>query len=182
MTRAAAIVLAAGAGTRLGGVAKAALLLPDGRSFLAAVLAAARAAGAQPIVVVAPPHGAAVAALAGTARVVWSAPERGMIGSLVAGLGAAGDADVALAWPVDHARVEAATVAAVLAAAGPDRIVVPCHGGRGGHPTAFGAALFAELGAAASARAVVHADPRRVVRLDVADAGVVRDVDEPGDL
>jgi molybdenum cofactor cytidylyltransferase len=125
-----------------------------------------------------------VAALAvGVAPVVWNpAPERGMIGSLVAGLAAAGAADVALAWPVDHPRVRPATVAAVLGAAGRDRIVVPCFGGRGGHPTAFGAALFRELAAAASARAVVAADPRRVVRLDVDDPGVVRDVDTPADL
>jgi molybdenum cofactor cytidylyltransferase len=180
---AAAVILAAGAGARLGGVAKAALRLPDGRTFLAAILASARAAGAEPIVVVAAPHGAEVAALAAGARVVWNPdPARGMIGSLCAGIAAAGAVDVVLAWPVDHARVAAATVAAVLAAAGPDRIVVPCHRGRGGHPTAFGAAQLAELAAAASARAVVAADPTRVVRLDVDDDGVVRDVDRPEDL
>src|SRR5690242_21381579 len=51
--RVAAIVLAAGQGTRLGGRAKAALVLPDGRSFVAAIMAAARAAGVAPVVVVA---------------------------------------------------------------------------------------------------------------------------------
>src|SRR5262249_16679755 len=102
----AAIILAAGAGARLGGVAKAALRLPDGRSVVESRLASARAAGASPVVVVAQPHGAAVTALAGDARVVWNpAPERGMIGSLNAGIAAAGPIDVALCWPVDHARV-----------------------------------------------------------------------------
>jgi molybdenum cofactor cytidylyltransferase len=101
-----------------------------------------------------------------------------MIASLAAGLGG----DVALAWPVDHPRVTVATVRAVIASAGRDRIVVPCHGGRGGHPTAFGADTFAELAAAARARDVVAADPARVVRLAVDDPGVVRDVDVPEDL
>jgi molybdenum cofactor cytidylyltransferase len=176
----AAIILAAGAGARLGGVAKAALRLPDGRTFLAAVLDAARAAGAEPTVVVAAPHGELTAALAGAARVVWNpAPERGMIGSLNLGIAAAGPVDAALSWPVDHARVAAASVAAVCAAAGRGRIVVPCHAGRGGHPTAFGADFFAALAGAASARAVIAAAPGRVLRLDVDDPGVVLDVDVP---
>src|SRR4051794_32861229 len=125
-----ALILAAGAGTRLGGVAKALLRLPDGRTFLDAIL---ELAGPAPVVVVAAPFGAEVAAaVAGRAEVVWNpAPERGMIASLVAGLAAIPDADVALVWPVDHPRVTAATVAAVRAAAARDRIVVPVHAGRG---------------------------------------------------
>jgi molybdenum cofactor cytidylyltransferase len=180
--RAAGVILAAGAGRRMGGRCKAALPLGEG-TFLDAVVAAARAGGVADLVcVVAAPHAAETSALARArdVRVVENAaPERGMISSIVAGLDAlaGAGADAALVWPVDCPYVRAPTVAAVVAAAARDRIVVPTFAGRGGHPTAFGAALWGELRDAASARDVVAADAARVVRLAVADEGVVRDVD-----
>lgn len=182
-----AVVLAAGAGRRLGGVNKAALRLPDGRSFLEAVLAGARAVASRVVVVVAAPHAAAVRAAAGAPCVDNPHPERGQLSSIVAGLAALGDAvDAALVWPVDVARVSPGAVAAVVAAGGRERIVIPTHGGRGGHPTLFGAALWPALVAAidadGGARAVIHAHPQRVVRVAVDDAGVLHDVDVPGDL
>ncbi len=52
-----AVILAAGAGMRLGGVAKALLAGRDGRSFLASIAAPARAVGAiELVVVVGPPY------------------------------------------------------------------------------------------------------------------------------
>jgi molybdenum cofactor cytidylyltransferase len=176
----AAVILCAGAGARLGGVDKAALRLPDGRTFLAAVVAAARAGGCAPIVGVARPG----QVLPGVELVCNPTPERGMISSIVVGLAALAGRGVAaaLVWPVDHPRVLPDTVAALVAAARPGRIVVPVIAGRGGHPTAFGADVWPELAAAASARAVVAADPGRVVRVAVADPGVRRDVDTPDDL
>jgi molybdenum cofactor cytidylyltransferase len=185
---AAAIVLCAGAGVRLGGRCKATLRTPDGRTFIDAIARAARDAGCADVVaVVGPPHEveARAAAEAAGARVVANAaPERGMASSLAVGLAAVGRADVALLWPVDHACVRSDTVARVLAAARADGIVVPRFGGRGGHPTAFGAAVWPEIMPELSdgARAVVRRDPARVVRVDVDDAGVVRDVDAPEDL
>lgn len=180
----AAVVLAAGAGRRLGGANKAALRLPDGRTFLDAVVAGARAAASRVVVVAAAPHGEAVRAMT-DAEVVWNpAPERGMASSIACGLAAldARAVDAALVWPVDTPRVAAATVAAVVAAGGRGRIVIPVHGGRGGHPTLFGVEVWPALAAAGSARDVIAAEPARVVRLPVADAGVARDVDAPGDL
>jgi CTP:molybdopterin cytidylyltransferase MocA len=182
----AVVILAGGAGRRLGGVNKAGLLLPDGRTHLAAILATAAEAGCGPVVVVAAaPHGDAVRALAGATPVVWNArPERGMLSSLVCGLEALGPAALgALAWPVDHARVGASAVRAVLAAADAERAVVPTFAGRGGHPTFFGRALWAELAAAVDgeggARAVLGRVPARVTRVPVGDEGVVLDVDTP---
>lgn len=185
MIRAAAVILAAGAGRRLGGLNKAALRLPDGRTYIDAILELCRAAGCPAIVVVAEPHGAAVRELAGAATVVWSpTPERGMASSLAVGLAALDAADAALVWPVDHARVLAATVTALLAAGARDRAVVPTFSGRGGHPTLFGATLWPELFASADpdaggARAVLARDPARVLRLPTDDEGVVRDHDLP---
>ena len=75
-----------------------------------------------------------------------------------------------------------ATVDAILA---PDAdLVVPRHGGRGGHPVRVGPAVWAALAACPPEGArVVLADRRsRRVALDVDDAGVIRDVDTPDAL
>lgn len=191
----AAVILAAGAGRRLGTVAKATLVLADGRTYLEAVRDIGRAAGVERfVVVVGPPHDPVTRAHAlelGLATAYNPAPERGMASSVAIGFEHAlahFDADaVALLWPVDHARVSPATVAQVLARADRSRAVIPTHAGRGGHPTAFGRALWPALGACAGApegaRSVLRALAARsaVVRIDVADPGVLADVDTPDD-
>jgi molybdenum cofactor cytidylyltransferase len=177
----AAVILAAGAGARLGGRNKAALRLPDGRAFVEVVIGAAREAGVdRVVVVVGGPHEAETRALAAGAEIaVNREPERGMLSSLLAGLDVLGSADVALVWPVDHPRVRVATARLVLERAGRDRVVVPTFHGRGGHPSAFGAELFPALRAAATAR---EASAGRAERVEVDDEGVVRDVDTVEDL
>jgi nicotine blue oxidoreductase len=189
-----AVVLAAGAGKRMGGQAKASLLLPDGRTLLATVAANARAGGChRVVVVVGRPHAQETRAAARAAQVTEIVenpdPGRGMSSSLAVALDYLDPqtVDVALAWPVDHARVRADTVAAILRVAGRDLIVVPASAsGRGGHPTAFGASLWPELRAAAAlaegARGVVRADPARSLRLAVSDPGAFFDIDTPADL
>jgi molybdenum cofactor cytidylyltransferase len=182
MMTVAAVVLAAGAGRRLGGRNKALLVRADGRTFLDAVVAGARAVASRVVVVVAEPHGAAVCA-AVDAELVWNpTPERGMVSSIACGLAALGDADAALVWPVDTPEVAPATVAAVVAAGAREAIVIPTYRGRGGHPTLFGAELWPALATAGSAREVIAAAPQRVVRLPVDDPGVRRDVDVAWDL
>jgi CTP:molybdopterin cytidylyltransferase MocA len=189
-----AVVLAAGAGKRMGGSAKASLRLPDGRTFLAAVSASARAAGCHRVlVVVGRPHQQetrAAAFAAGITEIVENPdPDRGMTSSLAVAIDYLGSqgVDGALVWPVDHALVRASTVEAILGACRRDRIVVPSDpGGRGGHPTAFGASLWSELCDAVAlpdgARAVVRADPGRVIRVAVSDPGAFLDVDTPEEL
>jgi len=207
------VILAAGAGRRLGGVAKALLparpdderpgdgwdsdVMPAPSSFLARVARAAAAGGAKRgVVVVGPPHGERVA---GEARrlhldvVDNPDPARGMSWSVALGFEYAetrfGAARSALLWPVDHAGVAPATAARLVAeaqAADPDRILVPVWRGRGGHPTAFGRALWPELSACGplprGARSVLDRRADRVRRLDVDDPGVAADVDRPADL
>jgi len=183
----AAVVLAAGAGARLGGVAKA--LLPAGdASFLARIAATARAAAVgELVVVVGPPFGPAVAAAArglGATVVDNPDPARGMASSVALGFGALaarGPAApaAALLWPVDHPRVAVATVARLIArGAG-----VPVHAGRGGHPALVPARLFAALAGCAAApdgaRGVLRGE---LPRIPVDDPGVVADVDVPADL
>jgi molybdenum cofactor cytidylyltransferase len=115
---------------------------------------------------------------------------RGMGTSLACGVRAvrsrhpaAAGAIVALA---DMPWVGSATIARVAAAVrGGATVAAPFHDGRRGHPVGFGAACFAELAALDGddgARSVVAAHADALLRLDVDDAGVLRDVDAAADL
>ena len=178
-----AVVLAAGAGTRMGRP-KAGLIVPGtGATFLDTVLATLDAAGVAAVRVVVAPD--AAGSLAG--EVVNPDPSRGMLSSVQAGLRALPAAtEAVLLWPVDHPLVSAATVRALVDRFRADAppVVVPVHGGRRGHPALFAARVIPELLAAdpsRGARAVVLAHADRV-ELPVADRGVVQDIDAPGDL
>lgn len=189
----AVVIVAAGAGRRLGGAAKA--LLRDGAgTFLARIAGTASEAGAgRAVVVVGPPHGERVvdeARRLGLDVADNPDPDRGMASSVAIGFEHAGrafgGAAAALLWPVDHARVMAATVARLVMDARPDRILVPTWRGRGGHPTGFGRELWPELAGCAGlprgARSLLEQRADRVDRIPFDDPGVTADVDLPGDL
>ena len=194
----AAIIVAAGSGRRLGGVAKALLRRADGESFLAAIGDIAHRAGIHRIVVVyGAPHGAITrreAERLGLDVVVNPDPSQGMASSVAVGFDPARrrftECAFGLLWPVDHPSVQVATVHAIAAAAAEDRVVIPCHAGRGGHPSGFGRDLWQDLASCAMApqgarsviRRVAAQSPGRVQRIEVDDAGVVIDVDTPRDL
>ncbi|MCW5805967.1 MAG: NTP transferase domain-containing protein, partial [Deltaproteobacteria bacterium] len=117
------VIPAAGAGRRLGGVAKA--LIPRGaRTFLEHIVAAAREVGiVDAVAVVGPPFGDAVAGHArhlGLRVAVNGQPERGMASSIALGFAAIseGEADAAWLWPVDHPGVAVATLRELTAAIG----------------------------------------------------------------
>ncbi|MDB4970352.1 MAG: hypothetical protein JWN44_6041 [Myxococcales bacterium] len=181
-----ALVLAAGASTRMG-EAKALLRTRDGRRFVEAIAATARAGGCGGIVVVVgPPHGEAIrGALPTGASAAWNPrPDRGMLSSVQAGLTALpAGASAALVWPVDIPYVAATTVRAILDAA-PGRIVVPVHNKRGGHPLRIPRRWFGEIAALDPERglkALLEAHVADVERLSVADKAVLVDVDTPED-
>lgn len=205
--RSSAVILAAGAGTRLGGVAKALLVGKTGRTFLASILATAREVGLDDaIVVVGPPFGDAVAAHAREldARVVVNPqPERGMASSVALGFGAlAGLASAwtagqtlgqgtasdgvhaAWLWPVDHPDVRPSTLRGLLAALMHHEAARPVYEGRGGHPPLVARSLFARLAGCANvdggARSVLAAADTIDVAVD--DRGCVHDVDVAADL
>ncbi|HTR56249.1 MAG TPA: nucleotidyltransferase family protein [Kofleriaceae bacterium] len=183
-----AVVLAAGAGTRMGGVAKAMLKTASGRTFLHAIVATAREVGTEEIVVVvAPPYGDAVAGHAhelGAQVVVNPAPERGMASSIAIGFAALGASDAAWLWPVDHPDVAPATLRALVAALGAHDAARPVVAARGGHPPLVARALWPRLAGCAElsggARAVLGAAD--VIDVAVADPGCIRDVDTRADL
>ena len=188
-TGTAAVILAAGAGRRLGGVAKA--LLPyRGRSYLETIVMTARAAGlVDAVVVVGAPFGDDIAAHArqlGLRVRVNPAPDRGMASSVALGFAAIanGPAQRAWLWPVDHPAVGDATLRLLLSALGDAEVAQPRHAGRGGHPPLVSRTLWSRLAGCAGqpdgARGVLRA--ARVVAVEVEDPGVVLDVDTPAEL
>ncbi|NVB81531.1 MAG: nucleotidyltransferase family protein [Kofleriaceae bacterium] len=181
------VILAAGAGTRLGGVAKALLPARDGATFLSSILETARTIGlGEAIVVVGPPFGDAVRAAAealGARVVVNEHPERGMASSVAIGFGAL-TCDAAWLWPVDHPHVDASTLRSLLAAIDGHDAARPVFEGRGGHPPLVARSLFAALAACTDAPGGARSVLARhdVIDVAVTDPGVVRDIDTPSDL
>ena len=188
VVRVTAVILAAGAGRRIGGP-KA--LLPIGVStFLAHVARTLDRPGVTRMVAVLG-HAArqveAAAGLPGAVTVVVNPrPDEGMLGSVIAGLDAAeaGGADAVLLHPVDHPLVSPATVDAVVAALEAGAVVaVPAHQGRRGHPGGFARAAWAALRqapAARGARAVLADHPEWIVHV-AGDEGCVAGIDTAED-
>ena len=112
---------------------------------------------------------------------------RGQLSSLKVALAQATDAQAIVMHLIDHPQVKAATFRAVVEYYERLRkpIVIARCEGRRGHPVIFDRAVFQELleaPEAEGARVVVNADPLRVAYCDVADGGVVLDLDTPADL
>lgn len=188
----AAVVLAAGRGRRLGGVAKA-LLEIDGEAFLDRIARRCHDAGVSDVVVVVgEPYREAVAKRAselGLVVIENPEPERGMASSVAVGFGFALEtwaAAAALLWPVDHPRVSSETVGELCRRSHSERVAVPTYRGRGGHPVLVGRELWEQLAACADfeagARTVFRHNRELVTRFEVVDSGVVSDVDRPEDL
>jgi molybdenum cofactor cytidylyltransferase len=175
-----AIVLAAGASSRMGRPKAWLTLGPGGLAFVDAIRSTLFAAGVSEIRVVASPG--LTPPIAGA--VINPDPSAGMLSSLHCGLRAFRDGlEAVLVWPVDHPVVKPDTLLAMLAALRRHRapVIVPTYQGRRGHPVLFASAVFPELLAAdpsRGARAVVHAHEERI-ELPVPDPGVVLDVDTP---
>lgn len=117
--RVAAVVLAAGAGSRFGGGKLGAEL--DGRPLIGHVVDAARAAGLEPIVVVGPPTGELDDIdLGAVLRVTNPNPADGLSSSVRLGLRAVefDDAvEAAVILPADQPRVRPAVIGSLIAAA-----------------------------------------------------------------
>ncbi len=195
-----AIVLAAGAGTRFGGPKALARL--DGKTWLEIAFAMLRDAGFARIVAIAGADADRVrreiesAPEAGDSGVIWAVNpdwERGRTGGLVRAieaLDAAGDTSAILIHAVDFPFVRPDTLRTLASAfrADPERdekIYVPAHGGRRGHPILLGAALRPEvraLGADEPLSTVIRREAGRVVEVAVNDPGIHRNVNRPEDL
>jgi CTP:molybdopterin cytidylyltransferase MocA len=185
-----ALVLAAGRSVRMG--QPKAFLRLGSVTLLEHVVAAARGAGADRVVVVV---GAAddpslvnkrrAAELLGRAvTFALGAPDRSQIESLQRGL-AISPVGPLLVWPVDHPFADAELVQRLLAALpSAEHIALPRTSAGRGHPVLFGARVRRELmepGLVAGARSVVHRDSRRVIEVPCDDARLSADVDTPAE-
>jgi CTP:molybdopterin cytidylyltransferase MocA len=189
MSRIAAVVLAAGASSRMG--RPKALLDFDGTTALALVLRTCADAGADVAVVVTSPEGEAVRqACVGAPLPVIAAvnpdPTRGMLSSLQAGLRALPAATAFLLFPVDFPIVPAPEVRRLIDARvnRPGRIFVPSFARRRGHPALVDAALapeFLALGDDQTARVVMAAHAAETVYVEADDDRVLMDMDTPED-
>ena len=206
-----AIVLAAGASSRMG-QAKAALTLGQtGETLVARVIRTLINGGVPGVVVVAGAHVDAVrmampafaepsAFAPATADKTAGKPrahvrmiehagwQQGQLSSLVAGLDAIDDPQLegALMTLVDVPLVAPSTVAAVIAEWRRTRapIVRPANGDRHGHPVMFDRSVFQDLREAdpnIGAKAVFAKHRLRIVNVEVNDPGAFGDVDTPQD-
>jgi molybdenum cofactor cytidylyltransferase len=182
-----AIILAAGASERMG--YPKALLRYRGETFLETILEACRAAGFVRLMVVLGPDDHKVLAeldLGGVTMVQNPYPASGPLTSLKLALETVLNhpVEAVLVWHVDRPHVSVATIQALVEEFERTRapVVLPEYRGLRGHPVLFGRTVFSELmstPASNGARAVVRADPSRVVTVPVTDAAVIEDVDTP---
>ncbi|MBK5290633.1 MAG: nucleotidyltransferase family protein [Acidobacteriia bacterium] len=119
--------------------------------------------------------------------VVNPCPELGQLSSLQCGLRALMDMDGVMFLPVDYPAVQMETVEKLknefLRQPQP-ALVIPRHDGRRGHPVVCGRDLIEDLLALppeGQARDALRPHYAAARYCDVADVGIVRDVDAPGD-
>ncbi len=187
MTTAAAVVPAAGRGTRFGATPKQ-LTDIGGMPMLERTVRSLLDAGVAPVVVVTE----ASAVLGGVAAlhdarvrvVVNPDPSRGMFSSIREGLAAA-SGDPILVLPGDMPFVARDTIAALLAVAALDAVVAPRYRGRRGHPVMLPARLrdrCLEAPPDSTLSNLIDDAGEERVYVDVDDPGILRDVDTPHDL
>lgn len=179
-----ALVLAAGSSVRFGGDKRRALMA-DGRSVLVHSVELACTVFDDVRVVLRDGERGEALGLPSACRVISSADYTlGMGHSLAAGAASLVDSEAqAVAILLgDMPWVEPATLGLLASKAGESTIVLPCHGGQQGHPVLFGRDFWpalVRLSGDEGARSVVRANLHSCLRLDVEDAGVLRDIDTP---
>jgi molybdenum cofactor cytidylyltransferase len=189
-----AVILAAGDSSRMG-APKAALLTPDGDSFVARIVRTLRNAHVDDLVIVTGRHHNAVIEALTRDRVVPVPrivrnpdPSRGQLSSLLAGMdvGVTPNTEAVMMMLVDVPLVRVSTVIAVIDTWRQSRapIVRPAIGDRHGHPVIFDRGVLDEIRGApldTGAKSVVRAHEHELVNVPVDDEGCVRDVDTPSD-
>ena len=186
------ILLAAGFSRRFGAEDKLMQLLPDGRPLALAAAQNLLAALPRTIAVVRPEATvlAALLAQAGAEVVTCAVHEVEMADSLAAGVRyAASHAETDSGYVItlaDMPFIQPQTIAAVAAAMMDGALIVaPAYRQQRGHPVAFAASLRGELEnlrGDEGARSVLLRHRHEIHVLEVADAGVLADIDTPRDL
>lgn len=178
-----ALVLAAGAGRRMGRGPKA-LLLDDGVTFLERCVGLLRGAGCDPIWVVVRPDAPELLRLATSlpVRVVMNEdPERGMFSSVQAVLKEAlgSQPEGFVVQPVDHPHVRVDTVRLVARVIDRQGWIVPRYMGRSGHPVGIGREVamgLLDMPENCTLREALERVQARRVNIDVGDSGILENV------
>lgn len=183
----AAVVLAAGLGTRFAGATPKPLVPLAGRPLLAYALDAARVSGLSPVVLVAADDSVAAVAPEGVTVVRNEAPERGIASSLqcaLRALAARTDVDAVVVGLADQPLVGAGAYRQVGAAyAGGARLAFASYGGQRGNPVLVARDHWDEaltLTGDEGARVLFRRHPTVAVPCDA--TGSPDDVDTPEDL
>jgi molybdenum cofactor cytidylyltransferase len=177
------LLLAAGASRRMGDEHKLLKLLHG--VPLAAASAKALASAGDIIAVVGHRGADVAAALDGLVKhsVVNPRAAEGLSSSLQAGIAALPERwDGVFIHLADMPFVRAQTLATLRAAFAPERIIVPVHAGKRGHPVLWPRAhwpRFAALSGDSGAKAILDALSEAVIEVDVDDPGVLIDLDTP---
>ncbi len=185
------ILLSAGRGERFGG---AKLLAPlkggDVQSLSIGVAACQRIVAALPhtVAVVRPGDGELAASLQEERAhvIVCANADDGMGASLACGIAAARDADGWIIALADMPWIEAGTIRAVAdAIRNGASLAAPTYRGERGHPVGFSARFRDELLALTGdegAKSILAAHRSELTLIEVADPGILRDIDTPTDL
>ena len=182
----AGLLLAAGAGSRIGG--PKALLEIDGRTFVERGVELLQEAGCDPVLVVIGADARTVRPFV-TADVVvamdWS---EGVGASLRSGLAVLEQtsASACLICLVDQPRISVEAARRLLALAGEADVAVATYGGEPQHPVLLDRLVWPDVAALAvgdvGARAWMRAHPTRVLEVPCDGLGSPDDVDTPADL
>jgi molybdenum cofactor cytidylyltransferase len=179
------VVLAAGFARRFG-ADKRQTLLPDGTPLLARTLQNATPAFSERLLVLHDGDAALRQQHAPQWRIVIAADAvLGLGHSLAAVLPQVQDWDGMVVALGDMPWVQTATYIQIKAHLNAQTLVVPHYQGQRGNPVGIGKDFFAELAAPQGdqgARALFGRHANAIVRCEVNDSGILRDVDTPNDL
>ena len=180
MATVAAIILAAGKGSRIGGP-KWQLACGD-KTFLDTIVDSLAQAGVQKIACVVDSHSMPVPDPR-TTLVINPAPEKGMFSSVYCGVLTFTDVEGYLIMPVDHPLVQVVTIQELLAAFAdnPEKIVRPVHNNKAGHPviiprTAVSNIMDAELDG--NFKQFLQDQNPEIHDVVVADSGVLNNIND----
>lgn len=181
----AAILLAAGKSRRMGSC-KQLLTLGD-KTVIGRCLEALLAGGATDIVVVISEAGQSVAeAIDGypVRTVVNPVDDGDMASSVRVGRDSlAADASGAIISLCDYPLVSVGTIAGLIREHNsmPDRIIIPCHNAKRGHPLLFPRALLDQLAPGMILRDLVRKQAQMIHNFETDDQGILIDMDTPED-
>ncbi len=186
-TNVAAVILAAGESSRMG--ADKALLVYRGKTFLENIIGALRHAGVRRVIVVLGHNSDLIQQsvdLSEVEVVVNHDYRRGQTSSLQAGLRmlAASEPDGIVLCLADHPAISSDTMRNLIQhfMSTGKPVIVPQMRGKHGHPVLVGREVFSQiaaLGPDQGADTVVHKYRNRTEFVEVADPGILIDVDEP---